>query len=45
MSPNLGARGHIDFVVDPIGVCVGTFLAAQYHVNQWLDSYQIFMHI
>ena len=41
MSPNLRGGGHIDFGVDPVGV--DAFLCAQYLVNQWLDSYQIFM--
>ena len=40
------------FGADPFGVGVGviwhwrdTFLSAQYLMNQWLDSYQIFMDI
>ena len=36
-TPHLQERGHI--------VQHGTFLSAQYLVNQWLDSYQIFMDI
>ena len=47
--PTRGGK-HIDFGADPIGIGFGTgigigvtFLSAQYLVNQWLDSYQIFM--
>ena len=48
MSPNLSG-GHTDFGEDPVGIGVwgwhDTFLFAQYLVNQWLDSYQIFKDI
>ena len=51
MSPNLW-EGNIlilvrvvSFVGVGVGVGVTPFLSAQYLVNQWLDSYQIFMDI
>ena len=40
--------GHIEFGADPVGAGIGddiTLLSAQYLVNQWLDSYRIFMDI
>ena len=47
-----GGGGHTVFGVNPIGVGIGAiqrlrdiFLSAHYLVNQWLDSYQIFMNI
>ena len=53
LYPHLKGGGHIVFGVDPIDVglllLVRTLscepVVAQYLVNQWLDSYQIFMDI
>ena len=48
MSPR-GWGGQIDFGADPVVVGVGFgvcgALSENYFVNQWLDSYQIFMDI
>ena len=45
--PQPRGEGHIDLGADSVGDVIGLtlFLSAQYLVNQWLDSYQIFMGI
>ena len=42
----IGVFVYFVFGAGPVGVGVDvTFLSAQYFVNHWLDSYQIFMNI
>ena len=49
MSPRQRGGGRIVFGADPVGVGIGVgegiFLSAQYLVNQWLHSYQIYVNI
>ena len=46
LCPPRQGGGTYRFGANPVDVGVGvTFLSAQYLVNQWLDSYKLFMNI